>query len=134
MKRKETVTIKTIYSPYESAGKSLNEQTDAYLKDKSAIVEIDGLIYYRAVQIDHFTRGNKTSLIVFLDNKIKLCINDMLTDENDKQYRVLGFPMFSYTAEARWYKAIHGVILTGDCENVGHYYAKLPLRNMNPGE
>lgn len=132
--QKETLTIKTICTPYEFAGKSLNEQTDAYLNDTNAIVDIDGLVYYRAVQIDLFTRGNKTSLVVFLDYQINVRIGDYLIDDYDNQYQVTGFPTYRLTLDARWNKAIHGVILSGNIENIGQYFAKIPSQTHNSGE
>lgn len=97
-----------------------------YLQDKVATREINGLIYYKIIDLYEFRR-KKSSIMTLLDTRMHLQIGDILVDENKSKYTVIAFemPHIPYDIFPDWYLKINFVILDGDPYQIGEYLAKI---------
>ena len=123
MSKKELFTV--LYNPY---AKNDNDDFVAiynrYKVDPKAIIIINGTTFYHALNITR-TRIGGRALIVLLDNRLDIKINDVLVDEAGKEYIVNGFPMIRFSSGVPdRYSKISMVTLIGDVDNVGHYFAR----------
>lgn len=127
-KRKQKIIFNQIRSPYniEGTDNSISDIYQRYIKDNDAIVEIDGLTYYKIIDLHEF-RIRDASIMVCIDNKIDLKIGDKVIDENGTIYNVKSFEMrrMSYDVFPDWYFKINYVILDGNPYKMGFYLAKL---------
>lgn len=127
-KRKPELVFRVIRSPYkiESSEHSINDLYQKYLQDKEATIEINGLTYYRIIDLYEF-RIRNASTIAVLDNKMNLKIGDVLTDENGQIYNIISFEMFRISSAVfpEWYLKISFVVLDGDPYKIGNYLAKV---------
>lgn len=122
--------IETIYDPYRrSDDDTFNEIYQRYLEDDSRMIEIDGLIYYRAAQISKLTIRNEYSLEVVLPWKIEPKKDCIIVDENGNQYEYKGCEMMSFRGEIpEWYFKMVFAILSFPEGDIGDYFAK---QNIN---
>ena len=97
-----------------------------YLQDKDATREIDGLIYYKIIDLYEFGR-KKSSIMALLDTRMHLKIGDILVDENKSKYTVIAFEMPHIPCDIfpDWYLKINFVILDGNPYQIGEYLAKI---------
>ena len=114
-----------LYNPY---AKNDNDDFIAvynrYKADPKATVEINGITFYHALNITQVC-SRKCEFVVLLDNRLGLKTNDILVDEAGKEYTVNGFPMIRFISGIpEWYSEISMVVLIGDIDNVGHYFAR----------
>lgn len=118
--------IETIYDPYRrSDDDTFNEIYQRYLEDDSRMIEIDGLIYYRAAQISKLTIRNEYSLEVVLPWKIEPEKNCIIIDENGNQYEYKSCEMMSFRGEIpEWYFKMVFAILSFSEGDIGEYFAK----------
>ena len=81
--KQDNALFRTVYDPYSIGNKdTFNEIYDRYSLDSEASVEIDGLVYYRALQI--ITTKIKTApIIIALDNKLQLSTGDNIIDDSE---------------------------------------------------
>ena len=125
-KRQRQIHIETIYSPYHrSDDDSFNEYYQQYLQDSDAIVENNGITYYKALNIERFTRTDKVNayFLVALDNRMNLQTDDILADENGILFSVRGFAFIRFSGGCpEWYKHFSMVELTGASNTIGHYF------------
>ena len=126
---KKSKTKKTsdliIKSPYEqNEKKSIQELYEEYITDPEGIIEVDGLIYYRIIQLVQIQAG-KIITVVALDTKMNLRMGDTLIDEKGNLFTVKGFEMIRLNSDTfpEWYLKINFVSITGDIENIGDYLA-----------
>lgn len=114
-----------IKSPYEqNEKKSIQELYEEYITDPEGIIEVDGLIYYRIIQLVQIQAGKIIS-VVALDTKMNLRMGDTLIDEKGNLFTIKGFEMIRLNSDSfpEWYLKISFVSITGDIENIGDYLA-----------
>lgn len=122
-----------LYDPYsETDHDDFALIYNRYKTDTKSTIEINGIIFYHALQIIRTNiRGH--ALIAALDNRLDLKINDILIDENGKEYIAKGFEMLRFQGDIpEWYSKISMAALIGDVDNVGHYFAKKYIVNHKP--
>lgn len=112
----------------DNQNSDFNELYQKYLQDKEATREINGLPYYKIIDLYEFRRKN-SSTMVLLDSKIKIQIGDVLADENGKTYKVLAFemPYIPIDIFPDWYLKICFVVLDGNPYQIGNYLAKIKI-------
>ncbi|MBQ2823354.1 MAG: hypothetical protein IJF18_02115 [Oscillospiraceae bacterium] len=122
-----------LYAPYsETVHDDFALIYDRYKTDPKSTIEINGITFYHALQIIR-TNIRGRALIAALDNRLDLKINDILIDENGKEYIVKGFEMLRFQGDIpEWYSKISMVALIGDVDNVGCYFAKKYIVNHKP--
>ena len=118
--------IETIYDPYsKSAHDTFDEIYQRYLEDESRMIEIDGLIYYRAAQISKLTLRNEYSLDVVLPWEIAPEKDCIIIDENGNQYEYRGCETMSFGGRIpEWYFKMVFAILSFPDDAIGEYFAK----------
>ena len=122
--------IEMIFDPYcKSSDDTFDEIYQRYLEDDSRMIEIDGLIYYRAAQIYKLTIRNEYSLEVVLPWKIEPEKDCIIVDENGNQYEYKGCEMMRFSGEIpEWYFKMVFAILSFPEGDIGEYFAK---QNIN---
>lgn len=122
--------IEKIYDPYcKSSDDKFDMIYQRYLEDDRRMIEIDGLIYYRAAQICKLTIRNEYSLEVVLPWKINPEKDCTIVDENGNQYEYQGCEMMSFRGEIpEWHFKMVFAILSFPEGNIGEYFAK---QNIN---
>ena len=127
-KLEQNITFRPIKSLYsiEGTNNSVNELYQRYIKDDEAIIEIDGLTYYKIIELYEF-EASGTSAIVTIDSKFRFKIDDKLIDENGKTYIVKGIEMdrLSTLGLPEWYSKIITAVLDGNPYEMGDYLANL---------
>ena len=131
MKKKEqhpddyTPSIGTIYDPYRiSADDTFDDIYERYLKDSSRICEIDGLVYYKAAEIEKLSI-HQDSLIVALPVEISPNSNCVLVDENGNMYEYRGSETMCFRRGIpEWYMKMVFAILSYPDGDIGEYFAK----------
>ena len=112
-KTKKTMGLMIIKSPYEQdEKKSIEVFYEEYITDPKGIIEADGLIYYKIIQLIQI-QAKKTLSIVALDKKMSLRLGDILIDEKGNLFTVDGFEMIQFNSDTfpEWYLKISFVIL-----------------------
>ena len=117
--------IEKIYDPYcKSSDDKFDMIYQRYLEDDSRMIEIDGLIYYRAAQISKLTIRNEYSLEVVLPWKIEPEKGCIIVDENGNRYEYRGCEMMSFRGEIpEWYFKMVFAIFSFPEGNIGEYFA-----------
>lgn len=115
-----------VYDPYNlKEDDTFDSMLKRYIDDENVQFVRNELVYYRAFQIIRTTfRGNR--LIVALSNQIELKLGDIIIDDHDNTYEVKGFEMIRLVSGTfpDWYRIISFVLLRGNAENIGEYFAK----------
>lgn len=120
-------------SPYEQDGKkSIQELYEEYITDPEGIIEVDGLSYYKIIQLIQIQAGKIVS-VVALDTKMNLRLKDTLIDEKGNTFTVKGFEMIRLNSDTfpEWYLKISFISITGDIENMGDYLALYKQAEVN---
>lgn len=122
VKKTSDLIIKSIYEQNEK--KSIQELYEEYITDPEGIIEVDGLTYYRIIQLVQI-QARKIISVVALDTKMNLRMGDTLIDEKGNLFTVKGFEMIRLNSDSfpEWYLKISFVSITGDIENIGDYLA-----------
>lgn len=120
-----TPSIETIYDPYRiSADDTFDEIYARYLKDKSTVCEIDGLIFYKAAQITKINIRQK-GLIVALPREVAPDNNCIYIDENGNRYDYRGAEMIRFKGTMpEWGFKMIFAILSYPEGDIGEYFAK----------
>ena len=118
--------IETIYDPYsKSAHDTFDEIYQRYLEDDSRMIEINGLIFYRAAQISKLKIRNEYSLEVALPRTIEPEKDCIIIDENGNQYEYRSCEMMHFIGEIpEWYSKMVFAILSFPVGDIGEYFAK----------
>ena len=118
--------IEMIYDPYrKSADDTFDEIYQHYLEDADSSFEMNGLTYFKTVQIAKLTIRNEVSLEVVLPRKINPESECMIIDENGNQYEYKGCEMMSFRGEIpEWYYKMVFAILSFPEGDIGEYFAK----------
>ncbi|MBQ9913517.1 MAG: hypothetical protein IJO73_04745 [Clostridia bacterium] len=127
-KRKTEFTFRNIRSPYriEGSDDSINDYYQRYLQDEEAIIEIDGLTYYKIIELCEF-RIREARALVLLDYSMNLKTGDLLVDEKGNEFNVMSFEMIKFCSDTfpEWYLKINQVVIDGDPYSMGEYLAKV---------
>lgn len=96
-------------------------------KDTNAVFQTEDLIYYKIIECFEF-KTKVATILVTLDNKMNLKLNDKLIDENGIIYNIKGFEMIRLSTEdfPDWYSKLCFVALDGDPYSIGDYLAISP--------
>ena len=123
-----------IRSSYDTDKQNYNfsDLYQRYLQDKDTTKEINGLIYYKIIDL-YELRRKKSSIMALLDTRMHLQIGDILVDENKSKYTVIAFEMPHIPIDVfpDWYLKISFVVLDGNPYQIGNYLAKI---KMSPTE
>lgn len=127
-KRKTEFTFRNIRSPYriEGSDDSINDYYQRYLQDEEALIEIDGLTYYKVIDLCEFSLKEATALVI-LDCKMNLTVGDVLTDEKGNKFNLISFELLKFCNGVfpEWYLKINQVVIDGDPYSMGEYLAKV---------
>lgn len=127
-KRKQEITFRNIRSPYKIEGlsDSTNDFYQRYLQDEETIIELDGLTYYKVIDLCEFRIKEATALVT-LDFRMELRVGDVLVDEKGHKFNVISFEMIKFCSDVfpEWYLKINPVVVDGDPYSMGEYLAKL---------
>lgn len=126
MKRKnDNSMFEIIYNPY-SIGDS-DRFDDIYIRwqnDDNSVIIINGINYYRALQIVKFPYY-KNGIIIALSRVMNLKIGDIIVDENGNEYEIKCFEMIRFVSDIPdWYMKISFAVVTYNSEKIGEYFAK----------
>ena len=124
-KKDESYRFRFIYDPYDVKEKyDISDMYHKYMNDSKAIIEINGRIYYRALCIVR-TNIRGRALIATLDSRLNMRVQDIIVDENGREYIVNGFEMYRFAGGIpEWFSNICTVMLVGDIDNTGKYFTK----------
>lgn len=130
-RRKIKYSFKEVKSPYKVRNTDTwNDIYQRYTEDNDKIFEKDELTYYRIIECREF-KINSMSMLVTLDYKMNLKVNDKLIDENGVTYDIKGFEMFRISIDEfpEWYSKVTFVLLDGNPYGIGYYLARFPQEN-----
>lgn len=113
------------YSPYMTEDKiDIDSWYEDYKKDPNKTLIIDSYIYNKIIYRCEFYHKEPYSLIVLIDSVEGLQINDVLIDENNHEYVIKGFEMYSFIKTPEWYPRTLPMLITGSTYNIGSYLRK----------
>jgi len=115
-----------IYEPYRlTATDTFDDMLKRFIDHDNSLLIQDDLIYYQAFQIIR-TTINGHCLIVALSNQIELRLGDKVIDNHNNTFEVKGFEMVRLSSGSfpNWYNILSFVMLQGNTENVGEFFAK----------
>ncbi|MDE6592796.1 MAG: hypothetical protein K2K57_07030 [Oscillospiraceae bacterium] len=124
-KSKNECTIEILYEPYKlEENESFSVIFERYMDSSDKTTEINGVVFYHALKIlDLKIRGH--FLLIALDNRLNLRINDTVIDELGNEYIVKGVEMPHFSGEfPEWHTYISFVNLDGSPDNMGKYFTK----------
>ena len=115
--------IKETYK--QSADDSLKEYIQRFLTDPEREIKIDNRTYHKVIMLCELgIRSRGTFILVTLSSRIRICIGDVLIDENGRMYTMKGVEMMRYASDM-YPECLEIVTLSvsGDPEAMGDYLA-----------
>lgn len=125
MKKKMDSHFSILKNPYgQEKTESIDVIYEKYANDPEAIIEKDGLKFYKIIQLIQIITDN-TIIVATLDAKLNLRINDTLIDEKKNCFTINGFEMIhlNVTTFPEWYEKIVFISIVGAIEDIGKYLA-----------
>ena len=119
------------YSPYISPEReTMDEWYEEYVKDDAKDILIDGVTYVKIIVRNEFSLHRKYSFIVWIPSKGRINLNDILMDEDGREFRVTGFPHFRFVTIPVWYPEIIPIEIKGETDQIGEYLAIKETRHV----
>ncbi|PNV61322.1 hypothetical protein C0033_15165 [Clostridium sp. chh4-2] len=125
MKEKKHSHFEILKNPYDPENtESLEVIYQKYIDDPEAIVEINGMKFYKIIQLFQL-QTNKIISVAALDSGLKLRMKDTLVDEKKNCFTINGFEMLHFRSDIfpEWYLKLTFVSIIGEIENIGEYLA-----------
>ena len=125
MKEKKHSHFEILKNPYDPENtESLEVIYQKYIDDPEAIVEINGMKFYKIIQLFQL-QTNKIIWVAALDSGLKLGMKDTLVDEKKNCFTINGFEMLHFSSDVfpEWYLKLTFVSIIGEIENIGEYLA-----------
>ncbi|MGN0620176.1 MAG: hypothetical protein ACI4J7_14270 [Ruminiclostridium sp.] len=124
-KKDSSCSFEVIYNPYQADEKdTFSDIFFRYCNDKFGEIEIDGIMFYRALQIIKTNIRGRHHLTIALSTNMNLKIGMIIIDENSNEYEIKGFEMYRFSADfPDWFLKISFVMVTGNNENIGTYFS-----------
>ena len=125
MREKKHSHFEILKNPYDSENtESLEVIYQKYIDDPEAIVEINGMKFYKIIQLFQL-QTNKIISVAALDSGLKLRMKDTLVDEKKNCFTINGFEMLHFRSDIfpEWYLKLTFVSIIGEIENIGEYLA-----------
>lgn len=121
-KQAQAISLCPLISPYGTG--ALSDRYAAYCADPNRILEQNGDLYYRVLEVAAL--GDHQLLLLF-SNELSLKIGDTLVDENGSLYPVIGMEMFRRDPNADFDASLHILsVLTErpDVKSIGQYFCR----------
>lgn len=121
-KQAQAISLCPLISPYGTG--ALSDRYAAYCADPDRILEQNGDLYYRVLEVAAL--GDHQLLLLF-SNELSLKIGDTLVDENGSLYPVIGMEMFRRDPNADFDASLHILsVLTErpDVKSIGQYFCR----------
>lgn len=121
-KQAQAISLCPLISPYGTG--ALSDLYAAYCTDPDRILEQNGDLYYRVLEVAAL--GDHQLLLLF-SNELSLKIGDTLVDENGSLYPVIGMEMFRRDPNADFDASLHILsVLTErpDVKSIGQYFCR----------
>lgn len=125
MKEKKHSHFEILKNPYDPENtESLEVIYQKYIDDPEAIVEINGMKFYKIIQLFQL-QTNKIIWVAALDSGLKLRMKNTLVDEKKNCFTINGFEMLHFRSDIfpEWYLKLTFVSIIGEIENIGEYLA-----------
>ena len=121
MQRKET--LRRLYSPYaENGAHTISEWIDAHKRDLSKTMEVDGAVFYKIICRCEFCSGKRYALLVFIEPQENIHLNDVLIDEDGREFIVNGFEMIHLSKDVfDEHPGLVPISITGKSYDIGNY-------------
>lgn len=121
-KQAQAISLCPLISPYGTG--ALSDRYAAYCADPDRILEQNGDLYYRVLEVAAL--GDHQLLLLF-SNELSLKIGDTLVDENGSLYPVIGMEMFRRDPNADFDASLHILSVLPerpDVKSIGQYFCR----------
>ena len=121
-KQAQALSLCPLFSPYGTG--ALSDLYAAYCADPDRILEQNGDLYYRVLEV---TALGDHQLLLLFSNELSLKIGDTLVDENGSLYPVIGMEMFRRDPNADFDASLHIIsVLTErpDVKSIGQSFCR----------
>ncbi len=124
--KNKSKTIGNFYSPYENnQNDTMTEFYARYIDDIDKYVFIDGKKFCKIIYRCDCYLNDKFTHIVTFENLENLSQNDVLVDEQGREFIIKSFEMVSFsTLIPEWYDKTYNLALLGKDYIIGKYLAK----------
>lgn len=121
MQQKET--LRRLYSPYADNGAhTISEWIDAHKCDPSKTMEVDGVVFYKIICRCELYSGKRYALLVFIETQENIHLNDILIDEDDREFIVNSFEMIHLSKDVfDEHPNLAPISITGKSYDIGNY-------------
>lgn len=124
-KKGKQQTIRNIFSPYMAEDKqTIEEWFEEYKKDDAKLVMLDDLKFSKIIYKCEFLVHGDNILMVSIEPQESIRINDILIDEEGREFVVLSFPMIRFIGNPpEWYTSVAHMEIRGKKYEIGDYLA-----------
>ncbi|MBQ8504196.1 MAG: hypothetical protein IJ491_07955 [Clostridia bacterium] len=125
-KKEQKKTFGNFYSPYETDDKkTMTEWYEVYNNDPKKMLIKYGRRFSKIIYRCEFYRYEEPTLLVAFEAPDTLCLNDILVDEDGREFTIKGFEMIRYACPIpEWHPIVSNIAIQGEEYIVGDYLSK----------